>query len=164
MFGQNKRFKIFTIGHGALALEEFLRRLQTPGIKALADVRRFPTSKRHPQFARAGLAAALNRQGIAYYWLGETLGGYETYMQTEAFRQGCRELIQLAQAQPLAFMCAELDYRGCHRRFISDSLHQSGFEIWHIGKSGELLPHAESESRITMQLPFASSPVNPFAS
>ncbi len=159
MLDQNKRFKIFTIGHGALALEEFLRRLQTHGIKALADVRRFPTSKRHPQFTRPGLAAALKPHGMAYHWLGETLGGYraggyDAYMQTEAFRQGCGELIQLAQTQPLAFMCAELDYRGCHRRFIAAHLQQNGFEIWHIGKNGELLSHAATETNTTMPIPF----------
>ncbi|MGH7596490.1 MAG: DUF488 family protein, partial [bacterium] len=63
--------KIYTIGHGALKLEEFLYRLQTHGIKTLADVRRFPTSKRHLQFVRANLAAALNEKGIVYHWLGE---------------------------------------------------------------------------------------------
>jgi uncharacterized protein (DUF488 family) len=151
--------RIFTIGHGALALEEFLRRLQTHGIEALADVRRFPTSKRHPQFARVNLAAALNEKGIVYHWLGKTLGGYRTggyeaYTNTDTFRQGCDELIHLAQAQPLAFMCAELDYRGCHRRFIAAYLQQRRIEVWHIGKKGELFAHAEAESKETLQIHF----------
>ncbi len=151
--------RIFTIGHGALALEEFLHRLEAHGIKALADVRRFPTSKRHPQFARANLAAALNENGIIYHWLGETLGGYrtggyETFTNSDTFRQGCAELIRLAQAQPLAFLCAELDYRGCHRRFIAAYLQQRGIEVWHIGKNGELFAHAEAEARETLQIPF----------
>lgn len=151
--------KIYTIGHGALKLEEFLYRLQTHGIKTLADVRRFPTSKRHLQFVRANLAAALNEKGIVYHWLGETLGGYRTggyeaYTNTDAFRQGCEELIKLAQTQPLAFMCAELDHRHCHRRFIAAYLQQQGIEIWHIDKTGELLAHAEAMSRETMQIPF----------
>ncbi len=151
--------RIFTIGHGALALEELLRRLQAYGIKALADVRRFPTSKRHPQFARVNLAAALNEKGIVYHWLGETLGGYRTggyeaYTNTDTFRQGCEELIHLAHAQPLAFMCAELDYRGCHRRFIAAYLQQRGFEVWHIDKTGGLLAHADAEVWETMQIPF----------
>jgi uncharacterized protein (DUF488 family) len=151
--------RIFTIGHGALTFEEFLRRLQAHGLKALADVRRFPTSKRHPQFARVNLAAALNDKGIAYHWLGETLGGYRTggyeaYTNTEAFRKGCDELMNLAQAQPLAFMCAELDYRGCHRRFIAAYLQQRGIEVRHIGKNGELFAHAAAESKQTLQIPF----------
>jgi uncharacterized protein (DUF488 family) len=151
--------KIFTIGHGGLSRDEFLRRLQTHGIAALADVRRFPTSKRHPHFSRAALSAALNEQGIVYHWLGEKLGGYrsegyETYTNTEDFQQGCKELIHLAELQPLAFMCAELDYHACHRRFIAAYLQQQDFEVLHIDKSGGLSAHAETETGATMQIPF----------
>lgn len=151
--------KIYTIGHGALTLEEFLRRLQVHGLKTLADVRRFPTSKRHPQFTRANLAAALNEKGIVYDWLGETLGGYSTggyeaYANTGTFRQGCDELMNLAQAQPLAFMCAELDYRGCHRRFIAAYLQKRGAEVLHIDKMGGLIAHTDAEARETIQIPF----------
>ncbi|MDZ7344052.1 MAG: DUF488 domain-containing protein [candidate division KSB1 bacterium] len=151
--------KIFTIGHGGLKIEEFLQRLQRHGIVALADVRRFPASKRHPHFARAKLAAALNEKGIIYYWLGETLGGYRTggyeaYVKTNTFQLGCNELAQLAQKQRLAFMCAELDYRGCHRRFIATYLLSQGIEVWHIDKNGNLLNHASAASIETMQIPF----------
>ena len=151
--------KIYTIGHGALTFEEFLRRLQAHGIKALADVRRFPASKRHPHFTRTNLAEALNEKGIVYCWLGETLGGYRTggyeaYVNTSTFRQGCDELIHLAQVQPLAFMCAELDYRGCHRRFIAAYLQKREVEILHIDKTGGLLAHTDAEARETLQIPF----------
>ena len=154
--------KILTIGHGGLSLEEFLRRLQMHGITALADVRRFPTSKRHPHFARTNLAATLDERGIVYHWLGEKLGGYrtggyESYANTSAFRSGCEELMRLAQLQPLSFMCAELDYRNCHRRFISTYLQQQGLEVRHISKHGELLAHAEAESGETMQISFKAA-------
>jgi uncharacterized protein (DUF488 family) len=91
--------------------------------------------------------------------LGETLGGYRTggyeaYTNTSDFQRGCEELIRLAQLQPLTFMCAEPDYRGCHRRFIAAHLQQQGIEIWHIGKNGKLLAHAEAASKETMQIPF----------
>jgi len=153
--------KIFTIGHGALPLEEFLQRLQTHQIHALADVRRFPASKRHPHFSRAVLAAALNKIAISYHWFGEKLGGYRTggydaYAVTGVFRAGCDELQQLAQKQPTAFMCAELDYRACHRRFIAEYLQQQGVEIWHIGKNGELFSHAVAESGVTLPIPFGN--------
>lgn len=152
--------KIFTIGHGALQLEEFLQRLQAHHIYALADVRRFPASKRHPHFSRAALHGSLGKYEIAYHWLGEKLGGYrtggyETYVATATFRDGCKELLQLAQQQPTAFMCAELDYRACHRRFIAEYLQSQGGEIWHIGKKGELLSHAVAESGMTLPISFA---------
>ena len=151
--------KIFTIGHGALQLAEFLQRLQAHHIRALTDVRRFPASKRHPHFSRVALNSALDQCKINYHWLGEKLGGYrtdgyETYGATAAFRDGCEELLQLAQQQPTAFMCAELDYRACHRRFIAEYLQPQGVEIWHIDKNGELLSHAVAESGVTLQIPF----------
>jgi len=152
--------KIFTIGHGALQLEEFLQRLQAHHILALADVRRFPASKRHPHFSRAALIGSLNKCEINFHWLGEKLGGYrtggyETYAATGVFREGCKDLLQLAQQQPTAFMCAELDYRACHRRFIAEYLQQQGVEIWHIGKNGELLSPAVAEFGVTLPIPFA---------
>jgi len=151
--------KIFTIGHGALKLEEFLQRLQMHHICALADVRRFPASKRQPHFSRAALSGALNKCEIAYHWLGEKLGGYraggyETYAATDAFRNGCEELLRLAQMQPAAFLCAELDYRVCHRRFIAAYLQQQGVEVWHIDKRGGLLSPVEAESGTTISIPF----------
>jgi len=69
--------KIFTIGHGALTLEEFLRRLQMHHIRARADVRRFPASKRHPHFSRAALSGALKQREINYHWLGGLLSHVE---------------------------------------------------------------------------------------
>ena len=151
--------KIFTIGHGGLIFEAFLRRLQMYNIIALADVRRFPASKRHPHFARTHLAAALKENGITYSWLGEALGGYRTggyeaYVKTNTFRLGCNELTRLAQKQRLAFLCAELDFRGCHRRFIAAYLLSQGIEVWHIDKNGNLLAHASAALEETMQIPF----------
>lgn len=153
--------KIFTIGHGALPIDEFLERLRAHDIHVLVDVRRYPASKRHPHFSRAALAAALKNFGISYHALGEKLGGYraggyETYAATAAFQDGCKELLQLAQQQPAAFMCAELDYRACHRRFIAEHLQAQGVEVWHIGKNGELLSPAVAESGVTLPIPFGN--------
>ena len=44
------------------------------GVRTLVDVRRFPSSRRHPQFNQAALAAALEAAGIAYRHAVE-LGG-----------------------------------------------------------------------------------------
>jgi uncharacterized protein (DUF488 family) len=42
--------EIWTIGHSTHPLEKFLDLLQAHSVTALADVRRFPGSRRHPQF------------------------------------------------------------------------------------------------------------------
>src|SRR5690242_16003096 len=66
--------KLFTIGHSTHSLPVFLTLLAGHGIEALADIRRFPGSRKFPQFNQDNLASALQEAGIGYHWL-EALGG-----------------------------------------------------------------------------------------
>lgn len=66
---------IYTVGHGARSIADFLSVLKRAGIETLVDVRAFPLSKRHPQFSRENLHASLKQAGIAYDWQGRALGG-----------------------------------------------------------------------------------------
>ena len=66
--------ELFTIGHSNHAIEHFVDLLKRHQIEALADVRRFPSSRRHPHFNRPSLAEAFAEHGIEYHWL-ESLGG-----------------------------------------------------------------------------------------
>lgn len=61
---------VFTIGHSNLPLDPFLGLLAQHRIEALADIRRFPSSKTFPHFNQKTLAAALKEAGIEYHWLG----------------------------------------------------------------------------------------------
>ena len=65
---------IWTIGYSTRTLEEFLGLLDEYRIEAIADVRRFPGSRRHPHFASEALAQSLPAHRIAYQWLPK-LGG-----------------------------------------------------------------------------------------
>src|SRR5262245_53859114 len=65
---------VYTLGHSTLSLAEFLGRLDAHGIRVIADVRRFPASRRHPHFTRDALARALADHEVTYDWL-ESLGG-----------------------------------------------------------------------------------------
>jgi uncharacterized protein (DUF488 family) len=56
---------LFTIGHSNRPLADFLALLAENRIEHLADVRRFPGSRRYPQFGRDALAASLAQAGIA---------------------------------------------------------------------------------------------------
>src|SRR3954454_24595834 len=67
-------FHLFTIGHSTHPLDEFLGLLARHGIEALADIRRFPGSRKYPHFNRDSLARALPPEGVEYRWL-ESLGG-----------------------------------------------------------------------------------------
>jgi uncharacterized protein (DUF488 family) len=154
---------IFTVGHSTHALEEFLALLDRRRIEALADIRRFPGSRKWPHFNREALAAALAERGLEYYWL-ESLGGrrkaaddsiespnaglrnasfrsYADYMATDEFRGGLVELLDIARRRRTAMMCAESLFWRCHRRLVSDYLLVLGVPVEHIFPSGEAQPH-----------------------
>src|SRR5947209_7316735 len=66
--------EIWTIGHSTRPIEDFIGLLRENKIGAVVDVRRFPGSRRHPQFGQPQLSAALAKEGIDYIHLPE-LGG-----------------------------------------------------------------------------------------
>ena len=66
--------RVFTIGHGARTAEELVACLAEAGVLTLVDVRRFPGSRRHPQFGRDALAQTVEATGVAYRH-AEALGG-----------------------------------------------------------------------------------------
>ncbi|HXY34269.1 MAG TPA: DUF488 domain-containing protein, partial [Planctomycetaceae bacterium] len=61
--------RILTIGHSNHPFERFFELLQRHSIEQLADIRRFPGSRKHPHFNREALQEALARHGIAYRWI-----------------------------------------------------------------------------------------------
>jgi uncharacterized protein (DUF488 family) len=103
---------IYTLGTSTRSLDELLSIFESYGVQAIADVRRFPGSKRFPHFNRENLETSARAQGIAYHWLGEELGGYrkggyETYKQEAAFQEGLKRLEEVAGKSLTVFMCAE---------------------------------------------------------
>jgi len=59
--------RIWTIGHSTRKIDIFLSLLEENGIKAVADVRMFPGSKRYPQFGREALAKSLGADAVLDY-------------------------------------------------------------------------------------------------
>jgi uncharacterized protein (DUF488 family) len=164
------KMKLFTVGHSTLPLERFLALLAKHGIEALADIRRFPGSRKYPQFNQDDLAAALQRAGIDYHWL-EALGGrrgkqrhgsstvnpglhnagfrnYADYMLTQEFQEGVARLLEIARSKRTALMCAEALFWRCHRRLVSDFLMTKGITAQHIFPDGQLRPHQLTEGAV----------------
>jgi uncharacterized protein (DUF488 family) len=142
---------IWTIGHSTRTLEEFLGLLSEYRIEAIADVRRFPGSRRYPYFASDALAASLPTHGIAYQWIPRLGGrrkvqpgspntawrnasfqGYADYTATAEFAEGLAELLALAAGKRTAMMCAEAVWWRCHRSIVADVLKLRGIEVIHI--------------------------------
>ncbi len=151
--------RVFTLGHGARHAAELLACLHAAGVATLVDVRRFPSSRRHPQFDREALAETLAGGGIAYRHAVE-LGGRRSgepgevrfaCIRTPAFRSyaariGTREWQAtlagaLAEEAPCCFLCAETLWWRCHRRFIADVLLARGHDVVHLIRPHETRPH-----------------------
>ena len=169
MEGQNRvgRSRVFTIGHGARPAEELIGCLEAAGVRTLVDVRRFPSSRRHPQFHRAELAAALAASGIAYRHEVELGGrrrgepGEERFgcLETPAFRSYAARmgtptwqeaLTRALAAERPCFLCAETLWWRCHRRLIAELLAARGHDVVHILRPHESQRHRlldESEAR-----------------
>ena len=158
---------VHTIGHGIRPLEELVGLLTGAGVQTLVDVRRFPGSRRNPQFNRGTLEAALAGAGIAYRHavdLGGRLAdepGEERFqcIRVPAFRayaarmgtDAWQEALAAALAEPApALMCSETPWTKCHRRLIAELLHARGHEVRHLVRPGRTEPHvpwAVSETR-----------------
>src|SRR5262245_3272007 len=143
---------IWTLGHSTRSIEELLELLAAGGIKLLADVRRFPGSRRHPQFNQGALAATLADAGIDYRhfvdlggrrnkrlpdspntaWRVESFNAYADYMQSPEFLAALDELQNAARARATAVMCSEALPQKCHRRLVSDALVARGWQIRHL--------------------------------
>lgn len=153
---------IYTIGHGSRTMHELVELLAGAGIERLADVRAYPASRRHPQFAREALERSLAEAGIRYRWEGKALGGkrkssavsphvaleepafraYADHMDTPEFHAGMARIVGLAGNERVALMCAERKPSECHRNFIADWLVASGVTVVHIVAPGDSQPHA----------------------
>jgi uncharacterized protein (DUF488 family) len=146
--------RIHTVGHSDRSVEDFCELLRALGVATLVDVRRWPASRRHPHFERGALDASLDAAGIRYRWLGHGLGGlrqpscpversanralrdpslraYADGFEAPAFREELLVLEREAHACNTAVMCAERDWRRCHRQLLADVLLARGFEVWH---------------------------------
>lgn len=65
---------IVTVGHGTLSAAAFAALVRDAGVGSIVDVRRFPGSRRNPQFGRDEMNGWLADVGVAYRWM-EPLGG-----------------------------------------------------------------------------------------
>lgn len=147
-----------TIGHGTRSGEELVAVLRESGVRTLVDVRRFPGSRRNPQFNAPSLADAVAAAGIAYRHARE-LGGrrsgepgeerfgcirvaafrsYAARMTTAGWQAALEE--EIAQPEP-AFLCAETLWTKCHRRLIAELLHARGHDVEHLLAPGRSQPH-----------------------
>jgi uncharacterized protein (DUF488 family) len=152
---------VHTLGHSTRPIAELLGLLRENGITTLVDIRRFPASRRHPQFGRESLERSLVEAGIRYrhepdlggrraprpdspnvFWRDAGFRGYADYMATPEFRAALDRLAVTAAAEAVAMLCAEAVPWRCHRQLVSDALVSRGVEVRHILGAGRTEAHA----------------------
>ncbi|HEY4651777.1 MAG TPA: DUF488 domain-containing protein [Pontibacter sp.] len=155
-----KNQTIWTFGHSTRSPEEVIGALHSFGIEVLADVRRYPGSRKYPHFSAAAMQEYLPAAGIAYepmpslggrrkprpdstniVWRSESFRGYADYSETEEFKAALEKLATLAREKRTAYMCSEAVWWRCHRAIISDCLKADGWQVLHIMKEGVAQEH-----------------------
>jgi uncharacterized protein (DUF488 family) len=150
--------RIYTIGHSTRSLEEFIALLREHAVGRLADIRRYPGSRRYPHFSGESLQRSLPDAGIEYVhfdelggrrkplpdsrnaaWENDQFRGYADHMATKEFDAAVGRLLD--SDKPTAVMCAEAVPWRCHRNLLSDDLVRRGLEVIHILGPGSSKPH-----------------------
>jgi uncharacterized protein (DUF488 family) len=177
---------IFTIGHSTRSFDDLAAILKAHDIEAVADVRRFPGSRRCPHFNDEALARDLPARGIAYLpfaslggrrvpradspntaWRNEAFRGYADFMMTGEFERALDELEREAAVRRTAIMCAEAVPWRCHRSLIADALTARGWRVTDILAADESRPHrvrefaALKDRRVTYPEPGLFTPDRP---
>jgi len=151
---------LYSIGHSDHQLADLIALLQRHGVTTLVDVRSQPYSRWVPQANRETLARALEEAGLAYLFMGDSLGGrpsdpalygpdaadgdpavsrpdYDRLAATPAFQAGLERLLDLARTASVAMMCSEGDHRHCHRSLlITPHLLARDARVIHIRSDG----------------------------
>lgn len=160
----------YTIGHSNRSIEAFIALLREAGVEAAIDVRSMPKSRFNPQFNTKALADSLRGAGIGYrhmpalgglrgarkdglpspngFWANEHFRAFADYTATAEFRQGLDELRAAGRAHRSVILCAEADWRQCHRQIITDYLLAAGETVIHIVSEGKLEPAAIAKSAV----------------
>lgn len=156
----NKEVRIFTIGHSTHPIEDFLEILKKYGITELVDIRTIPKSRHNTQFNGDVLAHTLRNHHIGYRhqknlgglrhahadsinmaWRNASFRGFADYMQTDAFKEGLQEIIDLAHTKTVAIMCSEAVPWRCHRSLVGDALLVHGITVDDIYSITSVKPH-----------------------
>jgi uncharacterized protein (DUF488 family) len=158
---------ILTVGHSTHPIEVFLELLRGAGAEQVVDVRRFPASRRNPQYGGGALTDALGEYAIGYEHVGE-LGGrrpvlrgscndgwqtsgfrsYADHLRSPEFADGVARLEGLARRSRAVVMCAEAAWWRCHRRVLADVLVMRGWEVRHLMTGGRLVDHRSPDFMI----------------
>ena len=146
---------IYTIGHSTRTLDELISLLREHDVQRLADIRRYPGSRRYPHFSKESLGKSLPIEYVHMpelggrrkplpdspntAWHNEQFRAYADYMATPEFANAIDALLE--SDLRTAIMCAEAVPWRCHRNLVADELTRRGHEVIHIIGPGSTRKH-----------------------
>lgn len=150
-----KKKPIYTIGHGNRKIEDFVELLRSFKILYLVDVRSQPYSKFSPQFNQNDLKFALEKSGIKYVFMGDSLGGrpadlscyddegkvdYEKVKNKKFYTDGIERLKTAYNKDVnVVLMCSESKPTECHRsKLIGRTLTEEKIVLSHIDENDKV--------------------------
>lgn len=156
---------LLTLGYGNRQLGDVLALLRAHDVRYLIDVRSVPYSRFNPVFSKESLAAAVEKAGIRYVFMGDTLGGrpndrscydgaghvdYLACRESLDFKDGFGRLRSaFDQDAGAAIFCSELRPEHCHRtKLIGEVMTEMGVPVEHIDADGSLTSHGAVMERL----------------
>jgi uncharacterized protein (DUF488 family) len=165
---------IHTVGHSTRTIDEFLGLLAENGVEVLVDVRRFPGSRRFPQYGAESLRRSLAAAGVEYRhepdlggrraesrgpgdppspnagWRNPQFRAYADHMGAPEFQAALARVVDLAEARTVGLMCAEAVPWRCHRGLIADLLVARGLPVVDVLAAGRAEPHRLSPHAVVL--------------
>jgi len=141
--------KIWTVGYEGSDIDRLVATLQNVGIKALADVRQLPLSRKKG-LSKNSLRERLAEVGIEYSHfrdLGDPKPGRDAaksgdyakfekifldHLASPAAQEALEKLLKVAGNQKTCMLCFERCATVCHRSYIADEAVLAGFEVFNL--------------------------------
>jgi uncharacterized protein (DUF488 family) len=156
---------LLTLGYGNRELDEMLALLRTYEVRYLIDVRSAPYSRFNAAFSRTNLTTAIEKIGVRYVFMGDTLGGrpddascydeaghvdYLACRESIDFENGFERLRSaFEQDVGAAIFCSELRPEHCHRtKLIGEAMVEMGVPVEHVDADGSLASHQAVMERL----------------
>ncbi len=134
--------------------------MQAHSTTLVADIRTTPRSRHNPQFNIDTLPGTLEASKIEYLhakglgglrrpfknsvnaaWKNDSFRGFADYMQSAEFSSSLGSLLEVAQNDQVALMCAEAVPWKCHRSLVADALLVRSIQVSHILSQTEVRTH-----------------------
>ncbi|MBW3578260.1 MAG: DUF488 domain-containing protein [Actinobacteria bacterium] len=158
--------RLLTVGHGTLPSSDLAALLERADVDLLVDVRRYPASRRHPQFNHDVMAHWLGEAGIDYCHEPDLGGrrrqpprsrhiglthpsfrGYADHMETGGWRRAVEQILAASRERDVALLCAESLWWRCHRRLIADvAVLVHGVDVDHLFHDGRVESHRVTDA------------------